>query len=69
VAVDAPFGAELTDPPLTTVAQPVRAMAHKAMSFLLERIEGRRAGSRREVFPVELRQRRSCGVPRAERRP
>jgi DNA-binding LacI/PurR family transcriptional regulator len=68
VAVDDPFWAELTDPPLTTVAQPVRAMAHKAMSFLLERIEGRRAESRREVFPVELRQRRSCGVPRAERR-
>jgi DNA-binding LacI/PurR family transcriptional regulator len=68
VAVDDPFWAELTNPPLTTVAQPVRAMAHKAMSFLLERIEGRRAGSRREVFPVELRQRSSCGVPRAERR-
>jgi DNA-binding LacI/PurR family transcriptional regulator len=62
VAVDDPFWAELIEPPLTTVAQPVRAMAHRAMSFLLERIEGKRIEARREVFGVELRRRSSCGT-------
>lgn len=62
VAVDDPFWAELVDPPLTTVAQPVRAMADEAMSLLLERIEGHRREPRRVVFPLELRRRRSCGT-------
>jgi DNA-binding LacI/PurR family transcriptional regulator len=61
VAIDDPFWAELVDPPLTTVAQPVRAMAETAMSLLLERIEGQRRESRRVVFPLELRRRRSGG--------
>lgn len=62
VAVDDPFWAELVDPPLTTIAQPVRAMAAEAMSLLLERIEGHRREARRVVFPLELRRRRSCGT-------
>jgi LacI family transcriptional regulator len=62
VAVDDPFWAALVEPALTTVAQPVRAMAERAMSLLLERIEGRRRKSRRVVFEVELRRRRSCGT-------
>ena len=62
VAIDDPFWAELVEPPLTTVAQPVRAMAERAMSLLHERIEGRRQKARRDVFQLELRRRRSCGT-------
>lgn len=62
VGVDDPPWADLVDPPLTTVAQPVRQMARTAMELVLERIEGRRAGARRVVLPLELRVRRSCGA-------
>jgi len=67
VGVDDPFWAELVDPPLTTLAQPVRLMADAAMSLLLERIEGRRTRRRTLVFDLELRVRISCGTrPRAD---
>lgn len=62
VGVDDPPWADLVDPPLTTVAQPVRQMARTAMELVLERIEGRRAEARRVVLPLELRVRRSCGA-------
>jgi LacI family transcriptional regulator len=61
VAIDDPFWAELTEPPLTTLAQPVRRMAHEAMRLLLARIARRRRTPRRVVFDFELRVRRSCG--------
>ena len=59
-AVDDPAWAELVDPPLTTLAQPVRRMAQMAMELVLERIAGRRE-PRRIVLPMELRVRSSCG--------
>ena len=62
VAVDDPAWAELIDPPLTTVAQPVRRMAQTAMQLVLERIERRRVEARRVVLPLELRVRASCGA-------
>jgi LacI family transcriptional regulator len=62
VAVDDPFWAELVDPPLTTLAQPVREMAGCAVELLLERIGGRRERPRRVVFDFELRVRGSCGT-------
>ena len=62
VALDDPFWAELVDPPLTTLAQPVRRMADGAVRLLFERIEGRRDLARCLVFDFELRVRRSCGV-------
>ena len=62
VAVDDPPWAELVDPPVTTVAQPVRRMARTAMQLVLERLEGRRVEARRVVLPLELRVRRSCGA-------
>jgi DNA-binding LacI/PurR family transcriptional regulator len=65
VAVDDPAWAELLDPPLTTVAQPVRTMADTAMSLALERIEGNRRTPTSVVLPLELRVRRSCGMPAA----
>lgn len=61
-AVDEPIWAELIDPPLTTLVQPVRAMAETAMRLLVERIEGRRTESARVTFPMELRVRRSSGT-------
>jgi LacI family transcriptional regulator len=60
VSVDDPLWAELTDPPLTTLAQPVRAMAEEAVALLLERLERKRVESRRSVFDLELRHRGSC---------
>ncbi|HEU5430389.1 MAG TPA: LacI family DNA-binding transcriptional regulator [Thermomicrobiales bacterium] len=62
VAVDDPFWAELTDPPLTTLAQPVRRMAESAVRLLFERIAEARTAPRCLVFDVELRVRRSCGA-------
>ena len=62
VGVDDPPWAELVDPPLTTVAQPVRLMARTAMQLVLERLESRRVEARRVVLPLELRVRRSCGA-------
>jgi DNA-binding LacI/PurR family transcriptional regulator len=61
VAIDDPFWAELTEPPLTALAQPVRRMAHEAMSLLLDRIGHRRRRARRIVLDFALRVRRSCG--------
>ena len=65
VAIDDPFWADLVEPPLTTLAQPVRQLAGAAMSLLMERLSGRRRKPRRLVFPFELRVRRSCGVDRS----
>lgn len=62
VVVDDPFWAELVDPPLTTLAQPVREIAGCAVELLLERIGGRRERPRRVVFDFELRVRGSCGT-------
>jgi DNA-binding LacI/PurR family transcriptional regulator len=62
VAVDDPPWAELIDPPLTTVAQPVRQMAEAAVGLLLERVGGVRDEARRIVMPLDLRIRDSCGM-------
>ena len=62
VAIDDPFWAELMDPPLTTLAQPVRRMAESAVEFLFERISSRRTEARKIVFDFELRVRGSCGT-------
>ncbi|HEU0113738.1 MAG TPA: LacI family DNA-binding transcriptional regulator, partial [Thermomicrobiales bacterium] len=55
VAVDDPFWAELTDPPLTALAQPVRRMAESAVRLLFERIADVRSAPRCLVFDVELK--------------
>jgi DNA-binding LacI/PurR family transcriptional regulator len=62
VAFDDPSWAALVDPPLTTLAQPVRRMATEAMELLLERISGARTEPRRTVHPFVLRKRTSCGT-------
>lgn len=60
VAIDDPPWAELTDPPLTTLAQPVREMAQAAVGLLLERIEDGRTRRKQRLFDFELRHRGSC---------
>lgn len=62
VAIDDPYWAEFVEPPLTTLAQPVRRMAESAFSLLLERIAGERTQTKCVVFGFELRVRRSCGT-------
>jgi LacI family transcriptional regulator len=63
VAIDDPFWAELVDPPLTTLAQPIQQMAESAATLLFNRIEGDR-GTQTNclVYAFELRARGSCGV-------
>jgi DNA-binding LacI/PurR family transcriptional regulator len=61
--VDDPVWAELANPPLTTLAQPVRAMAEAAVRMILERVEGGRREARHVDLPMELRVRRSSGGP------
>jgi DNA-binding LacI/PurR family transcriptional regulator len=62
VSVDDPPWAGLVDPPLTTVAQPVREMAQAAMQLLLDRLNGAHDEPKRIVMPLELRVRVSCGM-------
>jgi LacI family transcriptional regulator len=71
VAIDDPPWAELVDPPLTTLAQPVRRMAESAVNLLFQRVgrakEAKERGptrATRVVFPFELRVRGSCGTAR-----
>jgi DNA-binding LacI/PurR family transcriptional regulator len=66
VAIDDPPWAELIDPPLTVVAQPVRKMAQTAIELLLERVEGRRTEPVRIVLPLDFRIRASCGMRAAQ---
>ena len=61
VAFDDPFWAELLDPPLTTLAQPVRAMTSTAVRLLIDNIEGRRREPERIVFRFTLKVRESSG--------
>jgi LacI family transcriptional regulator len=62
IAFDDPIWAGFIDPPLTTLAQPVRRMATEAMELLLERVGGDRVEPRRTVHTFELRVRSSCGT-------
>ena len=64
VSIDDPPWAELVEPPLTTLAQPVRLMAEAAVNLLFERISGERTKPKTEIFAFELRERRSSGSPR-----
>jgi len=66
VAFDDPPWAALIEPPLTTLARPLRAMVEAAVSLLFERMGGSRVPPAHPVFQFELRVRSSCGTtPRA----
>ena len=53
--------AELADPPLTTVAAPVREMGVKAMEMLRNLIAGRNPAKRKVLLKTSLIIRQSCG--------
>lgn len=59
VAFDDPFWADVVQPALTTLAQPIRLMVESAIQLLLERMAGDRTEPRRIVFDFELRVRDS----------
>jgi DNA-binding LacI/PurR family transcriptional regulator len=59
VGIDDPEWAALIDPPLTTMAQPVRRMALDAMELLLERVTKSRDRPRRVVHQMEPQLRES----------
>jgi LacI family transcriptional regulator len=62
ISVDNPPWAELLEPPLTVLAQPIRAMATRAVDLLIRRIRGERFPVARDVYPLDLILRRSCGT-------
>jgi DNA-binding LacI/PurR family transcriptional regulator len=62
IAVDNPDWAELLDPPLTVLAQPIRAMATQAAELLIRRIRGEDFPPVHSVHPLELIVRKSCGT-------
>jgi DNA-binding LacI/PurR family transcriptional regulator len=59
VAFDDPVWAELVQPSLTTLAQPIRAMTSAAVRLLIDNIEGRRQEPQTIVFPFTLKVRGS----------
>lgn len=66
VSIDDPIWAEVTDPPLTTLAQPIKEMARAAVDLLFQRINGEPNPPRRVVFDLELRVRASSGTKSVE---
>jgi len=61
VSFDGSIEAEYSWPPLTTVEQPVAAMAEAAVNAL---VEARRGGKpKHAIFPTKLHVRQSCGCP------
>lgn len=54
--------AAYTDPPLTTIRQPVYALGTTATALLLQLIESDTQDPVRAILPVELVVRRSCGA-------
>ena len=63
VGFDDIFPASLTDPPLTTVHQPMRKIGERGCDRLLERITDPTLRPQVELLPAELVLRSSCGCP------
>jgi DNA-binding LacI/PurR family transcriptional regulator len=65
VGVDDPYWADFVNPPITSVAQPVTAMAQAAISILLTRLQGEPSPPTRSVHSMGLIVRASsAGGPR-----
>lgn len=62
IAVDDPQWCELLDPPLTVLAQPIRAMAAEAAELLIRRIRGEDFPPVHSIHPLQLIVRGSCGT-------
>jgi DNA-binding LacI/PurR family transcriptional regulator len=56
--------AQQTDPPLTTVSQPMGAIGKQLVGMLLDIMENGAEPPRRLLFPQELVIRQSCGAMR-----
>ncbi len=63
VGFDDIFPASLTDPPLTTVHQPMRKIGERGCDRLIDRITDPTLRPRVELLPAELVLRSSCGCP------
>lgn len=63
---DMPFAAR-TDPPLTTVRQPIQRMGAAAAEALIDLIEHPESEPRRIILPIELVVRTSCGSTRTRK--
>jgi LacI family transcriptional regulator len=63
VGFDDIFPASLTDPPLTTVHQPMRKIGERGCDRLIERILDPTLRPKVELLPAELVLRASCGCP------
>ncbi len=57
--------ASYTDPPLTTIAQPIEQAARRMVEMLLARIGGAPADGMQEILQAKLIERASDGPPRA----
>jgi LacI family transcriptional regulator len=64
VGVDDPYWAEFVNPPITSLAQPVTAMARAATSILLARLDGDESPPTRSVHSMGLIVRASSGATR-----
>jgi LacI family transcriptional regulator len=64
---DMPFAAR-TEPPLTTIRQPIQRMGQMAAETLIGMIEEQTSRPRRIVLPVELVIRATCGRAQVENR-
>ncbi len=58
----------LTQPPLTTVQQPLELAAERALDLLIEGIDSGHSAATTETLPVRLIVRESCGCAAAEKR-
>jgi Periplasmic binding protein-like domain len=63
VGFDDIFPASLTEPPLTTVHQPMRKVGERGCDRLIELISDPASRPRVELLPAELVLRSSCGCP------
>jgi len=64
ISFDDVYWADLLDPPLTTVMQPLEKIGRTAIELLLDRVEGRVKGASREIrLPGRLLIRKSTGPP------
>jgi LacI family transcriptional regulator len=63
VGFDDIFPGRLSDPPLTTVYQPMRSLGERACARLMERIATPELPPVVELLPTELVIRQSCGCP------
>jgi LacI family transcriptional regulator len=59
VMIDEPFWVDLVEPPVTSIAQPIRVMATSAVRLLFDRLNGLRTDSQRLSFQFELHVRES----------